>query len=103
MSGDATDPPPLDPRRASSFGARAEFYDRVRPSYPPLVLPLLFAAVMPAQQRETVLAAVRRLTTEHPDLRGHDRVTVSMHLACWPYRRDGSSQVMTRIGWPETR
>ena len=119
--------------------------DRVRPSYPPPVLPLLCAdlaghrvadvavgtgkltavlslrrdgmstllsqtltchsavAVMPAQQRETVLAAVRRLTTEHPDLRG----TTESQYRC--ISRAGStaataasSQVMTRIGWPET-
>ena len=38
--------------------------------------------------REAVLAAVRRLTTEHPDLRGRDRVTVPMHLEYWRYRRD---------------
>lgn len=44
-------------------------------------------ATLPAQQREAVLAAVRRLTTEHPDLRGRDRVTVPMHLETWIYRR----------------
>ncbi|HEX5144019.1 MAG TPA: hypothetical protein VFW21_09130, partial [Mycobacterium sp.] len=47
-------------------------------------------AVLPTAQREAVLAAVRRLTTEHPDLRGRDRVTVSMHLKCWLYHREGS-------------
>jgi SAM-dependent methyltransferase len=46
-------------------------------------------AVLPTAQQEAVLAAVRRLTTEHPDLRGQDRVTVSMHLECWLYRREG--------------
>jgi SAM-dependent methyltransferase len=44
-------------------------------------------SVLPAQQRVAVLAAVRRLTTDHPDLRGRDRVTVPMHLECWIYRR----------------
>ncbi|MGH3782737.1 MAG: class I SAM-dependent methyltransferase [Pseudonocardiaceae bacterium] len=43
-------------------------------------------ATLPAQQREAVLAAVRRLSTEHPDLRGLDRVTVAMHVECWVYR-----------------
>ncbi|MBA2472903.1 MAG: hypothetical protein DLM61_26345 [Pseudonocardiales bacterium] len=44
MSTDATDPPPaIDKRRALSFGARAELYDRVRSDYPPEVLSLLFA------------------------------------------------------------
>ncbi|MGH3547244.1 MAG: class I SAM-dependent methyltransferase [Pseudonocardiaceae bacterium] len=43
-------------------------------------------ATLPAQQREAVLAAVRRLSTEHPDLRGRDRVTVAMHVECWVYR-----------------
>jgi SAM-dependent methyltransferase len=47
-------------------------------------------AVLPDQQREAVLADVRRLTTEHPDLRGRERVAVSMHLECWLYRREGS-------------
>jgi hypothetical protein len=42
VNGDATDPI-IDSRRAFSFGARAELSDRVRPSYPPQVLPLLFA------------------------------------------------------------
>lgn len=42
MNGDTTDPS-IDSRRALSFGARAELYDRVRPTYPPQVLPLLFA------------------------------------------------------------
>lgn len=44
-------------------------------------------AILPTQQRETVLAAVRRLTTEHPDLAGRDRVTVPMHLESWIYHR----------------
>ncbi|HEX4101644.1 MAG: class I SAM-dependent methyltransferase [Pseudonocardiaceae bacterium] len=45
-------------------------------------------AILPIEQREAVLAAVRRLTTEHPDLRGRDRVTVPMHLEYWRYRRE---------------
>jgi SAM-dependent methyltransferase len=45
-------------------------------------------AVLPAEQRQAVLAAVQRLTTEHPDLRGRDRVAVPMHLDYWLYRRE---------------
>ncbi|MGH3824028.1 MAG: class I SAM-dependent methyltransferase [Pseudonocardiaceae bacterium] len=36
-------PPAIDQRRALSFGARAELYDRVRPSYPPQALSFLRA------------------------------------------------------------
>ncbi|PZS40115.1 MAG: SAM-dependent methyltransferase [Pseudonocardiales bacterium] len=46
-------------------------------------------SILPAQQREAVLVAVRRLTTEHPDLRGRDRVTVPTHLEYWIYPREG--------------
>ena len=45
-------------------------------------------SVLPAQQREAVLDAVRRLAIEHPDLRGRDRVTVPTHLEYWIYRRE---------------
>lgn len=44
-------------------------------------------ATLPAQERAEVLAAVRQLTTEHPDLRGRAQVTVPMHLEYWIYHR----------------
>jgi SAM-dependent methyltransferase len=44
-------------------------------------------AVLPDRRRAEVLAAVRRLATEHPDLRGRTRVEVPMHLLYWSYRR----------------
>ena len=140
------------PLRALSYGARAELYDRVRPSYPPQALSLLLAdlpadqrtkrvadvgagtgkltassqhlsappvlrqfsparvrqlpwsrqqdvaalpdyalsasgvATLPDQQRAEVRAAVNRLATEHPDLRGRSRVEVPMQLVYWSYR-----------------
>lgn len=43
-------------------------------------------AVLPDRQRAEVLAAVSRLATEHPDLRGRTRVEVPMHLGYWSYR-----------------
>lgn len=54
---------------------------------PDFVLSHSAVAVLPDRQRAEVLDAVRRLATEHPDLRGHDRVEVSMQLECWSYRR----------------
>lgn len=44
-------------------------------------------ATLPAPRRAEVLAAVARLTTEHPDLRGRDRVEVPMQVVYWAYRR----------------
>ncbi|MBV8541671.1 MAG: hypothetical protein JO364_13000 [Pseudonocardiales bacterium] len=44
-------------------------------------------AVLPARQREAVLAAVRRMATEHPDLLGRDHVTVPMQVVRWTYHR----------------
>ncbi|HEX6403624.1 MAG TPA: class I SAM-dependent methyltransferase [Pseudonocardiaceae bacterium] len=44
-------------------------------------------ASLPDQQRVEVLAAVRRLATEHPALRGRSRVEVPMQLVYWSYRR----------------
>jgi SAM-dependent methyltransferase len=44
-------------------------------------------AVLPAGQREEVLAAVRRMAAEHPDLLGRDHVTVRMQVVCWTYHR----------------
>jgi SAM-dependent methyltransferase len=43
-------------------------------------------AILPEQQRAEVLAAARQLMTEHPDLRGRDRVRVPMQLVYWSYR-----------------
>ena len=42
-------------------------------------------AVLPDRQREKVLAAVRRMATEHPDLIGRDHVTVPMQVVRWIY------------------
>lgn len=42
-------------------------------------------AVLPDRRREQVLAAVRRMAIEHPDLRGHDHVTVPMQVVGWIY------------------
>lgn len=43
-------------------------------------------ATLPDQQRAEVRAAVNRLATEHPDLRGRSRVEVPMQLVYWSYR-----------------
>ncbi|MGH3973429.1 MAG: class I SAM-dependent methyltransferase [Pseudonocardiaceae bacterium] len=43
-------------------------------------------AVLPDRQREEVLAAVRRMATEHPDLIGRDHITVTMQVVRWIYR-----------------
>jgi hypothetical protein len=44
-------------------------------------------ATLPNHQRAGVLAAVSRLATDHPDLRGRSRVEVPMQLVYWSYRR----------------
>jgi SAM-dependent methyltransferase len=44
-------------------------------------------ATLPTQRRAEVLAAVTRLTTEHPDLRGRDQVKVPMQVVYWAYRK----------------
>lgn len=44
-------------------------------------------AVMPAPQQEEVLAAVRQMAAEHPDLLGRDHVTVRMQVVSWIYHR----------------
>lgn len=54
---------------------------------PDYVLSHSAVATLPAQRRAEVLAAVTRLTTEHPDLRGRDRVEVPMQVVYWAYRR----------------
>lgn len=54
---------------------------------PDYVLSHSGVATLPDQQRSEVLAAVRRLATEHPDLRGRHRVEVPMQLVDWSYRR----------------
>ncbi|MBV9161897.1 MAG: class I SAM-dependent methyltransferase [Pseudonocardiales bacterium] len=54
---------------------------------PDYVLSHSMVAVLPAGQREEVLAAVRRMAVEHPDLLGRDHVTVRMHVVHWIYHR----------------
>jgi SAM-dependent methyltransferase len=49
-------------------------------------------ATLPAQRRAEVLTAVARLTAEHPDLRGHNRVEVPMQVLYWAYRRKGGKR-----------
>ena len=54
---------------------------------PDYVLSHSAVAVLPARQQEQVLAAVRRLAAEHPELVGRDHVTVRMHVVSWIYHR----------------
>lgn len=54
---------------------------------PDYVLSQSMVAVMPARQQEQVLAAVRRLAAEHPDLVARDHVTVPMQVVSWIYHR----------------
>lgn len=44
-------------------------------------------AVLPTRQQEQVLATVRQMGTEHPDLLGRDHVTVRMQVVSWIYHR----------------
>lgn len=54
---------------------------------PDYALSISAVAVLPARQQEEVLAAVRRMATEHPDLLGRDQVTVRMQVVRWTYHR----------------
>lgn len=54
---------------------------------PDYVLSHSMVAVMPAREQEQVLAAVRRVAAEHPDLVGRDHVTVPMQVVSWIYHR----------------
>ena len=54
---------------------------------PDYVLSHSMVAVLPVLQQQQVLAAVRQLTAEHPDLLGHDHVTVPMQVVSWIYHR----------------
>ena len=89
-SRDLAGPPALD--RFGPVQARGLSWSRELDvaALPDFALSHSAVSVLPTAQREAVLVAVRRLTTEHPDLRGRDRVTVPMHLECWLYRREGS-------------
>jgi SAM-dependent methyltransferase len=89
-SRDLTGPPALHRFGAAQVRGLSWAREQDVAALPDFALSHSAVAVLPDQQREMVLAAVRRLTTEHPDLRGHDRVTVSMHLECWLYRREDS-------------
>lgn len=56
---------------------------------PDYVLSISAVAVLPVRQQEAVLAAVRRMAVEHPDLLGRDQVTVRMQVVRWTYHRHG--------------
>jgi hypothetical protein len=54
-------------------------------------------AVLPARQQQEVLAAVRRMAVEHPDLRGRGHVTVRMQVVSWIYHRHTGSTAGTTV------
>lgn len=82
--------PVLQRFRAAQVSQLSWLREQVVEALPDYALSHSAVAALPAQQRVEVLAAVRRLATEHPDLRGRDRVEVPMKVVYWSYRRENT-------------